>query len=411
MTGPVIVLGVTSDVSFRLLHGQPAYLAERGWVVHVVSGGDSGDSPESRLGPSPRVTFHQVPMVREPAPLADLRSLVGWARLLRRLRPDVVCLGTPKASLVGLLAARMVGVPARIYLIRGLRYETEQGVRRALLLRLERLAAGCATHVVSVSASVRQVALDDGVARRTGIDVLGSGSSNGVVVPTDDEIGERRRRGLRALLALGLDPSRPVVGFVGRLTPDKGLHTLVEAFARLHRGGSEAQLLVLGANEAPAYARQVRHALAASGAPHAFAGHVSGPEDLTSVMDVLCLPSHREGLPNVCLEASAMGLPVVTTTATGNRDAVRDGSTGALFPAGDAIRLSEVLQAMLADPVGARAMGAAGRAWMRTDFARPEVWRRYDGYYRSASAGAGGARGDRGGWRHAVGTPSSAERP
>ena len=118
---PRIVLGVTVDLSLRLMAGFPQYLAERGWDVHVVS------SPGARLDALAGVdgvTVHALTMAREPSPVSDLRSLIAWMRLLRRLRPDVVSVGTPKAGLLGGIAARLTRVPGRVYMLRGLRLET-----------------------------------------------------------------------------------------------------------------------------------------------------------------------------------------------------------------------------------------------------------------------------------------------
>ena len=116
--------------------------------------------------------------------MRDARALVEWLGLLARLRPDIVVAGTPKAGLLGMLAAWCVRTPARVYLLRGLRLETEHGVKRKTLHVLEALAARCATVVQCVSTSLRDEFISLGLAPASKVIVLGAGSSNGVEVCT-----------------------------------------------------------------------------------------------------------------------------------------------------------------------------------------------------------------------------------
>lgn len=138
---PVILLGVTSDQSLVLLRGFPDYLRSMGWEVHVVC--SPGQLLET-LGASGSVSCHSLTMARDPAPFADLKSLYAWVQVLRRVRPDVVSVGTPKAALLGSVSAWLCRVPMRTYLVRGLRLEAVAGPGRHVLSALERLtcAAG-----------------------------------------------------------------------------------------------------------------------------------------------------------------------------------------------------------------------------------------------------------------------------
>ena len=325
-------------------------------------------------------------MLRDPSPLADARALFAWIRLLERLRPAAVCLGTPKASLVGLLAAFLLRIPARIYLIRGLRFESETGIRRRLLLLVERLTAGLATDVIAVSPSLRLVAESAGVGGGRSITVLGPGSSNGVDIHPEDTLARLRGERVKKLQAMGLDPTVPVVAFVGRVRKDKGVAVLAQALVDLKRCGSDAQLLLVGGEEGDGFEDSVRGLLTMGGVVHAFTGHVSSPEEYMTLADVLCLPSFREGLPNVCLEAASLGIAVVTTDATGCRDSILDGRTGVLTRCGDAVDLMRGLQVLIGDEDLRRRLGAAGREWVAKEFARELVWARYETYYASVLA-------------------------
>jgi len=363
-----VLIGVTSDLSLSLMRGLPQYLASRGWDVHVVSSPGPGlDALRGEQG----LTVHALRMAREPSPLADARALLSWIALLRRVRPDAISVGTPKAGLLGGLAARWTRVPWRIYHLRGLRLETTTGVRRSILAILERTAMASSNMVISVSASLRQRVVDLGLVDGSRIRVLGHGSSNGVELPARPPSAEERAA---ARQRLGLEPRPPVVGFVGRLTPDKGLDVLAAARALLAERGVDHQLLIVGGVDEQADPA-ILDALRSVGRPPIETGQVPDARSFYAAMDLLCLPTLREGFPNVVLEAAAAGIPAVTTDATGAVDSVVDGATGLIAAVGDPGSLADRLQELLEATAGARrAMGQAARERAGRDFSRDQVW-------------------------------------
>jgi glycosyltransferase involved in cell wall biosynthesis len=321
-------------------------------------------------------------MSREASPLRDLVSWVRLVRLFRRLRPDLVAAGTPKAGLLGLLAARVVGVPARVYTLRGLRLETARGAKRRLLRRAERLTAASAHRVLCVSESLRRRAVELGVVAEAKAVVPGAGSSNGVDVARFRAAAEDRE-GVRSLRArLGLPEGAPVVGFVGRLTRDKGIAELLEAFDRLSRELPEARLLLLGDFESgDPVPRALADRLRAD--PRVvLPGFVRDTAPYYPLMDVLAFPSHREGFPNAPLEAAATEVPTVGFGVTGTVDAVADGETGRIVPPGDVAALAAALAAYLRDEELRRRHGRAARERAERRFRRETVWRAWAAEYR-----------------------------
>lgn len=367
---PSIVLGVTSSQSLRLMVGFPEYLASQGWDVHVVTA-------EIPTGLSPTVQWHALPMTRDPSPLNDLVSLARWIRLLARIRPNVVVSGTPKAGLLGMLAAATTRVPVRVYLLRGLRLESEAGKRRVILGAMERLTARSATRVQSVSRSLTTAYAELGLCDPDKIDIVGEGSSNGV------EIG--------ALTDAARSHQPPIVGFVGRMHPDKGVATLMTAAAQLAREGVDFRLLLVGPEEPAGY---VAECVRTSDFPEhqlTWLGPVSDPSAQYREMDVLCLPSRREGFPNVVLEAAAQGVPAVVTDVTGCRDAVVAGETGWIVAPDDSGDLARALREALSDEHLRTTRGSNAHDRAVRQFAREHVWRLNEQYYRQLNTKTLGA--------------------
>lgn len=375
-TQRAILFAVTSSISLPFLRGHVRLLAQRGWRAAVSSDASLPGQLE-RFAREEQAEAVPVAMHREISPRADLRSLVMMYRTLRQFRPVVTNVGTPKAGLLGGLAAVAARVPVRVYTLHGLRLETASGATRQLLLLTERIALACAHRVVCVSPSLQERVHELGLAPAHKTLVLGEGSVNGVRLPPAVDPGDTER--LRQ--DLGLADGQPVVGFVGRFTRDKGIADLIEAFKQLQTRFPAAALLLIGDyEEGDPVEPQVREAI--EGTPGVVrTGFVPNVYPYYPLMTVLALPTRREGFPTVALEAAAFGLPVVTTDATGARDAVRHGVTGWQVAVGDVQALATALVEALIDPLEAQRRGSAGRRRVEAQFRPEDVQRRWAELY------------------------------
>lgn len=375
-SGNRIVYSVTVPTSAKtLLRGQLEWMAQQGWDVHLItSSGPEYAELKQRAG----VTCHLIEMEREPSPIKDFKALLAWIKLLRQLNPDIINLGTPKASLLGGIASWLTRVPRRIYVVWGLRLEGFRGVKRAVFWAFESLTMRTATDVLPISDSlarrVRELRL---VTARRIRPVIGAGSSNGVDAAMIQASAAGKRSTTRA--RLGISDDAFVVGFVGRIVRDKGVHTLINALR--DKRLNDVTCLIVGNEEEGGLADELR----SSGANVVWAGYVEGPWAELACMDVLCLPTKREGFPNVVLEAASVAVPTVTTKVTGAIDSVVDGSTGLLIDFDDHNALADALVALRDDPTQRHQLGRAAQERAETQFAPEVVWRGLDQLYRETA--------------------------
>ncbi|CAN5909905.1 glycosyltransferase family 4 protein [soil metagenome] len=375
---PHVLHVFTVPESLAFLRGQPAFMRGRGYDMAVVSSPGPG---LAAFGVREGVATHAISMPRRISPGQDAASLARLVALMRRLRPDIVHAHTPKGGLLGTIAATIARIPVKIYHMRGLPLVTAVGTQRVLLRSSEQVSCGLATKVLAVSRSLRDVAIAERLCPSDKISVLAGGSGNGVDGDRFDpeRVGTSARAALRARLAIADDA--PVIGFVGRLVRDKGIVELLNAFREVKLRHPGAHLVVGGVfEERDPVPPVTRRALEDDRHVHLL-GYVDDTPSVYAAIDVLALPSYREGFPNVPLEAAAMRLPVVTTQVPGCVDAVVDGLTGTLVPARDASALARALDAYLDDPALRARHGNAGRARVEASYRRERIWEALAGVY------------------------------
>lgn len=378
---PRLVFAVTHPMTARyLLRGQVAFLTRQGFDVWVVTS-PGPDLTEFQKSESASVVA--TPIRRRIHPLGDLLTLLRLTRILRRLRPDLVNASTPKAGVLGALAAWLARVPVRLYTLRGLPMETAGGAKRVMLRWAEKAAAAAAHRVVCVSPSLRRRCLELGVTEPEKAIVVANGSSNGVDMARFAASTDRRAAAETLRRSLGLAADAPVIGCVGRFTRDKGLDDLAAAFLDVVAVAvPDARLLLVGDfEEADPVAPSTRRRLE-SDARVTITGWVPDSAPYYSVMDLLVLPSYREGFPNAPLEAAASERPTVGYRAVGMVDAVEDGVTGTLVPLGDRQALGRALAAYVEDAELRREHGLAARDRAESLFRNQIVWRAWAEQYR-----------------------------
>jgi glycosyltransferase involved in cell wall biosynthesis len=362
----------TVPMSLTFLRGQVGYMQARGLDVQALSS-PGPDLDEFRRAEG--VPVHAVEMPRAITPARDLAAVARLLRVLLAIRPAIVHAHTPKGGLLGMVAAALAAVPVRIYHMRGLPFVTATGPNRLLLRQTERLSCRLAHRVICNSNSMQEAAIAEGLCPPEKIVVLAGGSGNGVDAEGRFDPG-RLDGGVREVTRtrLGIPPEARVIGFIGRLVRDKGIIELVEAWRRIRARHPHARLLLVGPFEPrdpiPA---ELRRELEGD-ARVILAGMDWNTPPLYAAMDLVVLPTYREGFPNVPLEAAAMRLPIVATRVPGCIDAVADGETGLLVPPRDSAALGTAIERYLDHPELARSHAAAGRRRVLKEFRQEIIW-------------------------------------
>lgn len=381
LEGKTLVHVLTVADSLPFIREQVAEARRLRMNVVVIT---SKDERLDRFGAELGVRTIGVEMPRRVSPLGDWESLQRLTRTFERLQPQIVHSHTPKGGLLGTLAAEAARVPVRIYQMRGLPYVTLEGPLRWITMTTERLSCRAATRVVCQSRSLLATSAADRLCEPgKAIVVLEGGNGVDATNRFEPSRQSRHRAALRQEWGFGDDAL--VFLFVGRLVRDKGVPELLEAFAGVHQAAPSARLVLAGPiEERDALDAGTLARLKSPGVLHL--GFRKDTEALYAASDVVVLPSHREGFPNVPLEAASMERPVVSTRVPGCTDAVADQVTGLLAPVNDARALSEIMSRYAADPALRRRHGSNGRARVLRAFRREAIVDAMMALYRSELA-------------------------
>lgn len=359
---------LTVDRTFGFYNTLIPYLIENGWEVTALSGVDQGSNIDvTQWG----ATFVPMPFVRAPSPLIDLWCLLRlwWFFLWNRF--DVVQVASPKACLLGTLAASLTRQKVVLSFI-GRAYENYSGWKRRLFVQLDRISCRLAHCITAESESLKNAILADGCCREGKI-------LAGTMFDIDEHSFDYQHITSNEVRVFknenGICNDDLVFLFVGRLSQEKGIVELVHSFNRLQQ--NDAHLVLVGDRDERAgvisadfwdvvESRQNIHEL----------GHMTDPRVAYAACDIFICPTHRESLSVVTLEASLMRKPVITTDAIGAIDSVVDGVTGILIPKMSEGPLFQAMQ-ILGDDASLRdKMGDEGRRWVVQQFGNraPTIW-------------------------------------
>jgi len=314
-------------------------------------------------------------MSRTITPTDDLYALYRLCALFRTLKPDIVHSHTPKAGLLGTMAARLTRVPVAVLSVFGLVQMTRTGLSRYVLDATTRLACSLAHRVWCDSYSMRDYVVSAALCSAEKMMVLGHGSVNGVDAEKEfspDRHGPEERESIRALY--GIPYGATVLGFVGRIVADKGMHELAEAWRQVRDHAANVHLLLVGPFESKNPLQPDDERLLRTDPRVHLAGWRTDIAEHMAAMDIFVNPSYREGFGVTNIEAAAMQLPVVSTRIPGCVDSVEADVTGTLVPSHSSAALHAAIQRYLDQPELRHQHGQAGRDRVLREFRPEAIW-------------------------------------
>ena len=349
----------------------------------------SADAPElSRVAKKYGVKFHPIEMTREISPLQDLKSLWQLYRLCKKEKPFMVHSHTPKAGIVGMMGARLAGVPHRFHTVAGLPLMEATGLKRTLLNAVEKLTYACATKVYPNSKGLYDFIVAEQFCKPSKLKVLGQGSSNGIDTAyfARTHFPKDQQQELRT--QLGIQPDDFVFIFVGRLVGDKGINELVAAFKNLTStplSDRNRKLLLVGPLETeldplqPTTLEEIEH-----NENIISVGYQEDVRPYFALADALVFPSYREGFPNVVLQAGAMELPAIVSNINGCNEIIIEGENGLIIPVKNRTDLQEAMLKLATDQTLYDHLKINARSRIVKNYEQAVVWQAILAEYRTA---------------------------
>lgn len=356
-------------MSIKLFYqGQLQALNKAGIETTVVC---AEDSKLKELLPM-ETRYHPVSFSRVISPLQDLKTIYKLYKLFKKEKFDIVQYSTPKAALLSSVAAFIAGIKIRIYILWGLYYTGQKGLKHFVFKLFEKIICKLSNKIIPISHEMIDFALNEGLGKRSKYEVMLNGSACGVDLERfASEKRESSRNKIRS--EINIPESAVVVGTVARLTGDKGINELVEAFDAISNEIPSLYLLLVGDQEEKDRLLPSTEQVISNNPRIKVVGWQANPLPYYAAMDIFCLPTYREGFGEVNLEAQAMGLPVVSTNVIGPRESIENNETGFLVAPKSCQALIMPLKKLVKDAELRENMGQKGKKRVEQMFDRKDM--------------------------------------
>ncbi|HET8860577.1 glycosyltransferase family 4 protein [Marivirga sp.] len=353
-----------------LLKGQLKFMGENGYDVITAS----ADGPEVKeICQRESVQHFAIDFTRTLSPFKDLRALWQLIRLIQKEKPNIVHTHTPKAGLLGMMAAKFAGVKLRMHTVAGMPLMEATGNTKRILRLTEKLTYFCAHKVYPNSDRLQDYMQKEFSAFQDKFKIIGEGSSNGIDTKhfSKQSVDESAIQNLRSEHKISSHAA--VFVFVGRIVEDKGIHELVEAFLGLEE---KAYLLLVGAfeDEREPVKAQIKQSIA----NHTRIIHVGFQKDIRPFLaasDIFVFPSYREGFPNVVLQAAAMELPCIVSDINGSNEIITHNENGLIVPVKNTEELKLAMEQLLINIEKRKNLASNSRVSILDKYDQHKVWR------------------------------------
>lgn len=374
MKRPKIIRITTVPISMnKILEGQLAYISKH-YDVIGASRYVEKDFKEIEVREGIRMTA--IPFARTIDLYKDLISLYKLIQLFKREKPDVVHTHTPKAGLLGMLAARITKVPVRLHTLGGMPLMGDIGRKRRILEFTEKITYKYAHKIYPNSVGLKDFIIQNKFTSIDKVKVLANGSSNGVdtdFYKKDYLWSENEIQLLKG--QLGIKDSDFIFMFLGRLARDKGIIELVSAFNMLCEEHANLKLVLVGPlEEENSSLPDATIEIIKKTNAIIYPGRTDNVRAYLGLADVFVFPSYREGFPNALLQAGAMGLPLIATNINGCNEIINDNKSGFLVPVKDELNLRLKMKCLYENQDIRIKFGAEIRKKIEENFKQQIVW-------------------------------------
>lgn len=330
----------------KLLENQLRFMKQHYQVTAI-----SADNVNlERVGKIQQVPTFHVEMTRKITPLQDLIAVWQLYSYFKKEKPCFVHTHTPKAGTLGMLAAKLAGVPHRLHTIAGLPLLETAGLKRKLLNAVEKATYACATHIYPNSYGLKEIIISEQFCKPNKLKVLANGSSNGIDTAyfNPENFSAQQNQILKA--NLGIHAEDFVFIFVGRLVGDKGINELAQAFKKISSEVERVKLILVGPFESDLDPLEQETLNAITTDTNIISvGFQKDVQPYLAISNCLAFPSYREGFPNVVMQAGAMGLPCIVTDINGCNEIIIEGQNGMIIPVKDSSALYAAMRKMIED--------------------------------------------------------------
>lgn len=319
------------------------------------------------------ISYKPIPMKRGVS-LDGIRAVYELYRFFRKEKFDLVQYSTPNAACYASIAARMAGIPCRLYCQWGIAYVGFCGIKRTIFKIIERMVCWNSTRIEPDSFGNLHFSQSEGLYSAEKGQVIWNGSASGVNLNKFD-ISKKLiwREQLRKRYKI--PDTAFVYIFVGRITKDKGVNELFEATKKLIEQQDNVFLLLVGNVECSENVDSTLYQWTQENARVIYCGYTNEVERYLSASDVYVLPSYREGFGSAVVEAEAMGVPVIVTDIPGPTDAMKNGETGIVVQKANAEELFNAMVQMYEQKERQDEFGKNGEIFARMSFEQKELFR------------------------------------
>jgi glycosyltransferase involved in cell wall biosynthesis len=333
----LVICTTVPDTILYILKGQPRYLNQYFNVVIITSKSEKNKVLAEQEG----VIIYEVSFKRNINLFFDFVSLIQMIFLLLKINPHIVHSYTPKSGLISMLSACVVKVPVRIHTFTGLIFPNQIGIKKNILILMDRLICLCATKIIPEGHGIKSDLISNKITKKN-LEIVGNGNIAGIDTSffSDSEINYSN-----AIRELEINSDflkdKFVYCFIGRLNVDKGLKELYDAFILSPQNSC---LIIAGdldiggtpiSNELFYELKNNKRIL--------YLGFVKDVRLVLKLSNVLILPSYREGFPNVLLQSLSMKVPAIATNINGCNEILINNYNGWLIEPKNHIELSKIM--------------------------------------------------------------------